>query len=149
MTLQGQKENDLRTQAQIAGSQVQNQMFGQNLQAGQFGNQAQNQAYQQAMGGYNLPLAQLGAFRQATAPTYINPYTQAAVAGPDILGAYTSSEAARIAQQNADAAKQAALTGGLFQLGGSALSNPSAVSGLGGLINKGIGAAGDFLGGLF
>ena len=203
MMQQGQRTNDLLTQAQLAGQNVQQNMFGQALQGGQFANQAmlgqnqaqgantqlsnqaiqqnyanqlaaqqmnnqalqqmfanqqsganlsnqaQQQAYNQAFGNYNLPLAQLGAYRQATSPTYVNPYTQAAVAGPDILGAYTSSEAARIAQQNADAAKQAALTGGLFQLGGSALSNPSAVSGLGGLINKGIGAAGDFLGGLF
>jgi hypothetical protein len=133
MTLQGQKENDLRTQAQIAGSQVQNQMFGQNLQAGQFGNQAQNQAYQQAMGGYNMPLNQLGAFKQATAPSYVNPYSQAAVAGPDYLGAFTSSEAARIAEMNADAAQKAALTGGLYQLGSSALSNPQAIKDIYGL----------------
>jgi hypothetical protein len=59
------------------------------LQGAALGNQAQAQAYNQALGGYNLPLAQLGAFRQATAPTYINPYQQAAVAGPDILGAYS------------------------------------------------------------
>jgi hypothetical protein len=135
MTDFGQRQNDQLTSAIVGGMQT--------------GLQANQQAFNQALGQYNLPLSQLGAYRQATAPTYINPYTQAAVAGPDILGAYTSSEAARIAQQNADAAKQAALTGGLFQLGGSALSNPSAVSGLGGLIGKGIGAAGDFLGGLF
>jgi hypothetical protein len=135
MTDFGQKQNDQLTSAVVGGMQT--------------GLQANQQAFNQALGQYNLPLSQLGAYRQATAPTYVNPYTQAAVAGPDILGAYTSSEAARIAQQNADAAKQAALTGGLFQLGGSALSNPSAVSGLGGLINKGIGAVGDVLGGLF
>jgi hypothetical protein len=135
MTDFGQRQNDQLTSAIVGGMQT--------------GLQANQQAFNQALGQYNLPLSQLGAYRQATAPTYINPYTQAAVSGPDILGAYTSSEAARIAQQNADAAKQAALTGGLFQLGGSALSNPSSVSGLGGLINKGIGAVGDALGGLF
>lgn len=62
MTQQGQQENDLRTQAQIAGSQIQNQMFGQNLQAGQFGNQAmlgQNQA-QLANLGFNNQLGQQG-----------------------------------------------------------------------------------------
>jgi hypothetical protein len=123
MTDFGQKQNDQLTSAIVGGMQT--------------GLQANQQAYNQAFGNYNLPLAQLGAYRQATAPTYINPYTQAAVSGPDILGAYTSSEAARIAQQNADAAKQAALTGGLFQLGSSALSNPSTItniaSGLGSL----------------
>lgn len=62
MTQQAQQENDLRTQAQIAGSQIQNQMFGQNLQAGQFGNQAmlgQNQA-QLANLGFNNQLGQQG-----------------------------------------------------------------------------------------
>ena len=67
----------------------------------------------------------------------MNPYQQAAVAGPDYLGAYSSSEAARIAEMNAESAKQQALTGGLFQLGSSALSNPATIksisSGLGSL----------------
>jgi hypothetical protein len=62
MMQQGQQENDLRTQAQIAGSQIQNQMFGQNLQAGQFGNQAmlgQNQAQLSNL-GFNNQLGQQG-----------------------------------------------------------------------------------------
>jgi hypothetical protein len=141
----GMRQNDLLNQAALAGQQVQQNLFTQNLQGASLGNQAQSQAYQQAMGGYNLPLAQLGAFRQATAPTYINPYQQAAVAGPDILGAYTSGEAAKIAQQNADAAEKSALTGGLFQLGSSALSNPSAIASIG----KGIGSLYDTVTGLF
>jgi hypothetical protein len=125
MTDFNQKQNDQLTSAVVGGMQT--------------GLQANQQAYNQALGQYNLPLTQLGAYRSATAPTYVNPYTQAAVSGPDLLGAYTSSEAARIAQQNADAAKQAALTGGLFQLGSSALSNPSTIasigSGLGSIYN--------------
>jgi hypothetical protein len=141
----GQKQNDLLNQATLAGQQVQQNLYTQNLQGAALGNQAQAQAYNQALGGYNLPLAQLGAFRQATAPTYINPYQQAAVAGPDILGAFTSSEAAKIAQQNADAAEKSALTGGLFQLGGSALSNPTTIANIG----KGIGSLYDTVTGLF
>jgi hypothetical protein len=141
----GQRQNDLLNQATLAGQQVQQNLYTQNLQGAALGNQAQAQAYNQAMGGYNLPLAQLGAFRQATAPTYINPYQQAAVAGPDILGAFTSSEAAKIAQQNADAAEKSALTGGLFQLGGSALSNPTVT----GAISKGLGGLYDTVKGLF
>lgn len=133
MTQQSQKENDLRTQAQIAGSTVQNQMFNQNVKAGEFGNLAQSQDYLQSLGGYNLPLSQLGLFKTATSPNYINPYQQAATAGPDYLGAYTSSEAARIANMNAEAAKQAALTGGLFQMGGSILSNPQSLKDIYGL----------------
>jgi len=62
MTQQGQQENDLRTQAQIAGSQLQNQLFGQELQAGQFGNQAltQQNANQLANLGFNNQLGQQG-----------------------------------------------------------------------------------------
>jgi hypothetical protein len=47
MTQQGQKTNDLLTQAQLAGQNVQQNMFGQALQGGNFANQAmlgQNQA---------------------------------------------------------------------------------------------------------
>jgi hypothetical protein len=47
MAQQGQKTNDLLTQAQLAGQNVQQNMFGQALQGGQFANQAmlgQNQA---------------------------------------------------------------------------------------------------------
>jgi hypothetical protein len=47
MALQGQKTNDLLTQAQLAGQNVQQNLFGQALQGGSFANQAmlgQNQA---------------------------------------------------------------------------------------------------------
>lgn len=121
------RQNDLLTQAALAGQQVQQNLFGQNLQAQGLSNLAAGQNYNQAISSANLPFNQLNAFRTGTAPNYVNPYTQAAVAGPDYMGAYTSSEAARIAQMNAEAAKQAALTGGLFQLGSSALSNPQAI----------------------
>jgi hypothetical protein len=62
MMQQGQQENDLRTQAQIAGSQLQNQLFGQELQAGQFGNQAltQQNANQLANLGFNNQIGQQG-----------------------------------------------------------------------------------------
>jgi len=111
-------------------------MFGQNLQAGQFGNQAQAQNYLQSLGGYKLPLEQLSSFKTATAPNYVNPYQQAATAGPDYLGAYTTAQAANIAAQNANAARQANLTSGLFGLGGAALLGGG---GLPGLINMGKG----------
>jgi len=38
-------QNDLLNQAQVAGQGVQQNLFGQNLAAGQFGNQAQNQMF--------------------------------------------------------------------------------------------------------
>jgi hypothetical protein len=62
MTQQGQKTNDLLTQAQLQGATVQNQMFNQNLNAGQFGNQALNQmnANQLANLGFNNATNQQG-----------------------------------------------------------------------------------------
>jgi len=65
MTQQGQTTNDLLTQAQLAGSQVQNTMFGQNLQAGQFGNTALTQ-------GNANQLANLGFSNQAQQQNYAN-----------------------------------------------------------------------------
>lgn len=183
MTQQGQKENDLLTQAQLAGSQVQNQMFGQNLQSGNFTNQAltgQNalnlgntqfnnqlgqqgfanqlagtqannaanqQNYQQALAAKNLPLQQLGAFQSATQPGYINPYSQAAVQGPDYLQAYNASQAAAIAQQNAQLARQSSTTSGLYGLGNAALIGSGGLSGLAGGLS-GLSGLGSWLGNL-
>lgn len=182
MTQQGQKTNDLLTQAQLAGSQVQNQMFNQNLQAGQFGNtaltqqnqnqlanlgfnnqlgqqgfanqmagtQANNAAkqqnYTQALAQRNLPLQQLGAFQQATTPGYVNPYSQAAVSGPDYLGAYTTSNAAQIAAQNAANAKTANLQNGLFGLGSSAILGAGGIGNLGTSVLNGATTLGGLLG---
>jgi hypothetical protein len=133
MTQQGQRMNDLMNQAQLAGSQVQNQMQSQSLAQQQANNAAMQQNYLQALQQRNLPLSQLGAFQSATQPGYINPYSQAAVAGPDYLGAFTTSRAADIAQQNAAAARTANLQSGLFGLGGAAILG---AGGLGNLIGS-------------
>jgi hypothetical protein len=130
MTQQGQQINDLMNQAQLAGSQVQNQMQGQSLAQQQANNAALQQNYAQALAQRNLPLAQLGAFQGATQPGYINPYSQAAVAGPDYLGAFTTSRAADIAQQNAENARAANLQSGLFGLGSSAILGAGGVGNL-------------------
>lgn len=98
-----QAQNDQLTSAVVGG-------FNTGLQANQ---QSFNQQLQQA----NLPFTQLGAFQQATQPGYVNPYTQAATAGPDYLGAYTTANAADIAARNAQLAQKNNLTSGLFQLG--------------------------------
>ena len=126
-----QNQNDQYTSAVIGGMQT--------------GLQANQQAYNQALTNYQLPLSQLSAFRTATAPNYVNPYQQAAVSGADLSTAYAQQQAADIARQNADTARQAALTSGLFSLGGTALSNPTAV----GNILGGIGSLGGAIGGLF
>jgi hypothetical protein len=104
-----QGQNDLLTSAQIGGIGV--------------GQQANQQAYNQQLQTYNNPLQQLGAFNTATQPGYVNPYTQAAVSGPDILGATATSNAAALAQQNANNAKTANTQSGLYSLGSSFLNS--------------------------
>jgi hypothetical protein len=146
MTQQAQKTNDLMNQAQLAGSQVQNQLQGQSLAQQQANNAALQQNYTQALQQRNLPLSQLGAFQQATTPGYINPYTQAAVSGPDYLGAYTTSRAADIAQQNAQAARTANLQNGLFGLGSSAILGAGGIGNLGSSILGGATTLGGLLG---
>lgn len=105
MTLQGQKTNDLLTSAVTGGMQT--------------GLQAQNLQNQQAAN-----------IKSLATPGYVNPYSQAAVAGPDYLGAYTTSNAAQIAQQNAENAKAANLQSGLFGLGSSAILGSGGVGNL-------------------
>ena len=142
MTQQGQKTNDLLNQAQLAGSQVQNQMQGQSVQQQQLNNAALQQNYTQALQQKNLPLQQLGAFQQATQPGYVNPYSQATVAGTDYLGAYTTSNAANIAQQNADIARQNATTQGLYGLGAAGILGAGGLGNLGSATKAGSGLLG-------
>jgi hypothetical protein len=141
-----QQQNDLLTSAQTQGAALQNQLFNQNLQAGQFGNTAQQQMYANQLTSQNAPLQQLGAFQSATTPGYVNPYSQAAVSGPDYLGAYTTSNAANIAAQNAANAKTANLQNGLFGLGSSAILGAGGIGNLGTSILNGATTLGGLLG---
>ena len=127
----GQQQNDLLTSAQIGGIGV--------------GQQANQQAFNQQLQTYNNPLQQLGAFNQGTQANYVNPYNQAAVSGPDYLGAAATSNAAAIAAQNARNAQTANMQSGIFGLGSAALLGGGGVSGLydlgkslGGLFSNGI-----------
>jgi hypothetical protein len=176
-----QGQNDLQVQAQLAGSQLQNQMFNQNLAAGNFGNtalqnqnamnlnntqfnnalgqqgfanqmagtSANNAATQTNLGNalnqYNMPMQQLAGLKSVTNPTYINPYTQATVAAPDYLGAYSTANAADIAKANAQMAQQSNITSGLFGLGGTALLGGTGAGSVLGSLGNGLNS----LGGLF
>jgi hypothetical protein len=114
--LQGQTQNDALTSAIVGGMQT--------------GLQAQ--------GLQNTTAANI---RNLATPGYVNPYNQAAVAGPDYLSAYTSQNATDIARQNAEAAQRSSLLSGLAGLGSSAiLGGTGANSALGGLL--GLGASG-------
>jgi hypothetical protein len=117
-----QGQNDLLTSAQIQG-------INTGLQA------------QQLQG------TQAGQIKSLTTPNLINAPTQAAVAGPDYMGAVGSQTAAEIAANNARLGQQTANTQGLYGLGSAGIlglaANPgaltSAYNGLTGLL--GIGAS--------
>lgn len=169
-----QADNDMMIQAQLGGSQLQNQMFNQNLQSGQFRNQAlgaQNQMglqnlgfnnaarqqgfgneiargsfnnaaqqnnFQQNLAAYNNPLQQLNAFTQGTNPNYVNYYNQQPVAGPDYFGAYNTTIANQIAQQNAQMASNSNTQSGFFDLGAAALRGGGGIAGLADSAVKGV-----------
>ena len=128
----GQQQNDLLTSAQIGGIGV--------------GQQANQQAYNQQLQTYNNPLQQLGAFNQATQAGYVTPYNQAAVAGPDYLGAQATSNAAAIAAQNAANAQTANMQSGLYGLGSSAILGAGGLGNLGTSAINGLTSLGNFFG---
>lgn len=111
----GKQRNDANIAAQLAGSQVQNQMFQQALA----GNAA---TLQQRAFLRNLPLQELNALRsgsQVTNPTFNTPGQQGQTSGPDLLGATNSQYQNQLNGVNADNAQSAANT----QAGVGALSS--------------------------
>jgi hypothetical protein len=129
----GLQQNDLLNQSQLTGLQAGNTLFQQGLQGagftnqaalqqGQFGNQAQQQAYNQALTNYNLPLNTLSALRtgaQVQNPTFQNAPQQATTGGADILGAANANYNAQMGGFNAQQAAQANMNSGLMGLGGT------------------------------
>ena len=96
----------------------------------------------QAQGLQNQQAANI---KNLSTPGYVNPYSQAAVAGPDYLGAYTTSNATQIAAQNAANAKLANTQAGLYGLGSAALLGSGGIGGLASGIGSGLtGLAGLF-----
>jgi hypothetical protein len=107
---QSQRENDLLLGATTQG-------FGTGLQANQ-------QAYNQAMTNYNMPLNTLSALRsgsQVQNPTFVNSAQQATTGGADILGAAQMGYNAQMGDFNSKQAQQANFNQGLMSLGGAAM----------------------------
>jgi hypothetical protein len=108
MRQQQQKENDLLLGATTQG-------FG-------VGQQANQQAYNQALTNYNLPLNTLSALRsgsQVQNPSFVNAPQQATTSGADILGASQMGYNAQMGNFNAQQAAQQGLNAGLMGLGGT------------------------------
>jgi hypothetical protein len=117
-----QGQNDLLTNSQLAGANLNQNLFTQGLQGAQFGNTAQQQAYNQALTNYNLPLNTLSALRtgaQVQNPSFINAPQQATTSGADILGATTATGNYNMAGFNASNAAQSGFNSGLMGLGGT------------------------------
>jgi hypothetical protein len=108
MRQQAMKENDLLLGATTQG-------FG-------VGQQANQQAYNQALTNYNIPLNTLSALRsgaQVQNPTFVNSAQQATTAGADILGATQMGYNAQMGNFNAQQAAQQGMNSGLMGLGGT------------------------------
>jgi hypothetical protein len=105
-----QQQNDLLTSAQIGGMQT--------------GLQAQS-----------LQGTQAGQIKNLATPNFINAPQQAAVAGPDYMGALGTQTNANIAAQNAALGQSTANTAGLYGLGSAGIlglaANPGLISGIG------------------
>lgn len=114
MTQLSQQQNDQRTSAITGGMQT-------GLQAQQLQNQT----------AANI--------KSLATPGYVNPYSQAAVSGPDYLGAYTTQNAAAIAAQNARNAQTANTQSGLYGLGGALIQGSGGLGGLASLGSQAIG----------
>jgi len=107
---QGQKENDMMLGATTQG-------FGVGLQANQ-------NAYNQAMTNYNMPLNTLSALRsgsQVQNPTFVNSAQQATTGGADILGAAQMGYNAQMGDFNSKQAQQANFNSGLMGLAGAGM----------------------------
>ena len=105
---QAQKENDL-----LAANTTQG--FNTGLAANQ-------QAYNQQLTNYNMPLNTLSALRtgsQVQNPTFQNVPQQATTAGADLLGATTDTGNYNLANSNAQNAAQSGFNSGLMSLGGT------------------------------
>ena len=116
------QQNDLLNQSQLTGLQAGNTLFNQGLAGANFGNQAQQQAYNQALTNYNLPLNTLSALRtgaQVQNPSFVNSAQQATTQGADILGATQMGYNAQLGASNAANAAQQGMNSGLMSLGGT------------------------------
>jgi hypothetical protein len=130
-----QGQNDLLTNSQLAGQNIGQNLFQQGLQGGQFtnqslinrgnfGNQAQQQAFNQALTRYNIPLNTLSALRsgsQVQNPSFVNSAQQATTSGPDMLGAAQMGYNAQMGDFNAQQAAQQGFNQGLMNLAGAGI----------------------------
>jgi hypothetical protein len=95
--------------------------MGQN----QFGLGAQNQAFNQGVTQYNMPLATAQGLQNLASPSnYVNPYNQQMTGGPDYTSSMMATNQSNQANANAQNAQNNAMLSGLFTLGGGSIAAP-------------------------
>jgi hypothetical protein len=140
-----QQQNQERLQAQLANQGVVPGTEAYNRAQTQLAQQQNDQRTSAITGGMQtgLQAQQLqnqtaAGIKSLASPNYVNPYSQATVAGPDYLGAYSTQNAQAIAAQNAANARTANTQAGLYGLGGAALIGSGGLGGLAGGIGSGL-----------
>jgi hypothetical protein len=123
--LRQQGQNDLLTNASLAGSQVQNQMYNQALGNANLNNSANAQSYGQQANAYGInsttPFTQAASVKSLATPNYVNPASQTTTAGADITGAMGLTNQSQQANANAQNAQSNAMMSGLFSLAGAGI----------------------------
>jgi hypothetical protein len=111
--------------AQVAqGQKVNDLLLGATTQGFGVGQQANQQAFNQELTKYNMPLNTLSALRsgsQVQNPSFVNSAQQATTGGADILGASQMGYNAQMGDFNAKQAAQANFNSGLMSLGGAGI----------------------------
>lgn len=123
-TLQGQNENDLRTQALLAGTSQANTMFNQGLASAQYSDQARNQALQEQDYLRNAPLNMLNALRtgnQVQMPSFGNVSGGSNIQAAPIYQATQDQYQSALDQYKTKMSGFGSLLGGLGALGGAAI----------------------------
>lgn len=106
----GKQRNDANIAAQLAGAQLQGQMFNQALQNANLSNQGRSQELQTRATLRQMPLNELQALRSGAAvtnPTFSAPGQQGQTSGPDLMGASQASYNAQLGNVNAQNAAAA------------------------------------------
>lgn len=117
--------NDQRIAALLAGDREQQNQFNRGLASATFGNQARQQAIQEADYFKNQPLNMLNALRsgnQVNMPQFSNWSGGAAIQAAPIYQATADSYQAALDKYKAEMSSSNALLGGLSSIGGAAIT---------------------------
>jgi len=104
------QRNDAGIGAQLAGAQLQQQMFQQALAGANLKNTGRQQQLTERTALRQIPLNELSALRsgaQVTNPTFNTPGQQGQTSGPDLMGASQAQYGAQVGQVNAQNAQTA------------------------------------------